>query len=407
MTHGNSVSSLVDDAGNSWPTTPAVSADHGTSGTLSSVYVLPNVNGGGSKFTLDLAAMDENLKLMVLELSGIATTSAVGVTSQSHTAAAPTVTAPALSPAAGSLVLHYGLDASALLGLGTPVTSITAGPGWTLLHADFAGGDSYDQSMNWYALQWRLAPGGSITPSFTTTGSHAANTWALELKASPGAGTVPAAGIHIDKVQVFTQINITVSTYRVPFPTTGNLTVVIEDEGVLRSAPSDTTGNTWALPVVGNSAPVSAVAYAKNVTPDPANVISFPVSGLPANTSYFVFDVSGADPTSPLQQTVTYPVTVKGTSWTGTCAITPKKQGSLILNYAGTGIGPILTGTSPAGAAFLAVDYPSKTDQDTFDNANAMSTYYNGSSLAPLSFGYSMDFSTTINATAAEFSVAP
>src|SRR5262249_21776621 len=46
LTHGNTVSSLVDDAGNTWPTVPAVSADAGSGLIVSGAYVLPNVRGG-------------------------------------------------------------------------------------------------------------------------------------------------------------------------------------------------------------------------------------------------------------------------------------------------------------------------------------------------------------------------
>jgi uncharacterized protein YfaP (DUF2135 family) len=83
--------------------------------------------------------------------------------------------------------------------------------------------------------------------------------------------------------------------------------------------------------------------------------------------------------------------------------ITPHRQNGIIVNWAGTGIGPILTMTSPSGAYYVSVNYPGETDNDTFDNANAASIYYYGTSLAQQSYGYTMDFGTSINATAGEF----
>jgi Putative Ig domain len=404
LTHGNSVSSLGDDVDNTWPTTAVVSADAGSGNMFSAAYVLPNVKGGGRTLTLTLSKADENVKVMVQEWAGIALNSPVGATASSITAAAPTVSLPSMNVSAGSLLLHYALDNTGLLGFGTPVASMTAGAGWTLQHADLATGGGSNPNMNFFGLQSLVAPGTSITPTLTTTGKHTVNTYCLELKAAAGGGTPPPSGIRVLKMAFVTNINITASPYKVPWPTAGNLIVVLEDDGSLTTAPTDSSGNTWAIPVRGDTAPVTALAYAK-ATPSQTNVISFVVTGTNVNTTYWVLDIVGADPVNPYVQSVTFPVTSEGTSWTGTPVITPQRQNGIIVNWAGTGIGPILTMTSPSGAFYVSVNYPGETDNDTFDNANAASIYYYGTNLAKQSYGYTMDFGTTINATAGEFGV--
>ena len=403
VSHGNSVVSLVDDAGNTWPTTAAVSADK-SSTMVSGAYVLPNVAAGGRTLTLTLNKNDDNVKMMVEEWAGVALSSPVGATASSTTATAPAISLASMTVAVDSLLLHYALDNTDNIGLGAPVSSMTAGAGWTLQHADLATGNSQNPNMNFFGLQSLVAQGTSVTPTMTTTGSHSVNTYCLELKAASGAGTPLPSGIRILKMAYVTNIDITQSPYKVPWPTAGNLIVVLEDEGSLTSAPTDSNGNTWAIPVKGDTAPVSALAYAK-ATPSQTNVISFGVTGNQINTTYWLLDIVGADPTAPLVQSVTFPVTSEGTAWTGTPVITPKRQNGLIVTWAGTGIGPILTQTSPSGAYYVSVNYPNQTDNDTFDNANGASVYYFGTNLAQQSYGYTIKTGTTINATAGEFGV--
>ncbi|MGO9828931.1 MAG: fibronectin type III domain-containing protein [Myxococcaceae bacterium] len=402
LTHGTTVSSLVDDAGNTWPTTAVVSADAGSGKMVSGAYVLPNVNAGGRTLTLTLSKNDDNVKVMVQEWAGVSLSSPVGATASSIMAAAPTINLPSMTVASGSLLLHYALDNTGLLGSGAPVASMTAGAGWTLQHADLATGGGSNPNMNFFGLQSLVAQGTSITPTLTTSGNHTVNTYCLELRSASGAGTPLSSGMRVLKMAFVTNINITASPYKVPWPTAGNLIVVLEDDGSLTEVPTDSNGNTWALPVRGDTAPVTALAYAK-ATPSQTNVISFAVSGTPINTTYWVLDIVGADPVNPYVQSVKFPVTSEGTSWTGTPVITPQRQNGIIVNWAGTGIGPILTMTSPSDAYYVSVNYPGETDNDTFDNANGASVSYYGTDLSPQSYGYTMDHGTTINATAGEF----
>ena len=411
LTHGNTVSSLTDDAGNSWPTSPAVSADAGSGGMVSGAFVLPNVNGGGRTLTLNLTVADNNVKVMVQEWAGIALSSPVGATAASHTAAAPTITLPSMTVGANSVLLHYAVDNTGLLGSGAPVASMTAGAGWTLQHADLAAGDPpQSQNMNFFGLQSMVAQSTTITPAMTTTGAHTVNTYCLELKAGPGAGTPVGSGIRVLKMAFVTNIHITVTQYPVPWPTAGNLIVVIEDDGSLTTAPTDSNGNTYAIPVVGNSAPQSGLVYAK-ATPNPSNVIDFAVTGAsngsPMNTTYWLLDIVGADPVNPFVQSAVFPVTSEGTSWTGTPVITPQRANGVVFSRAGTGIGPILTQTSPTGAYYVSVNFTGENDGDSFGNAGASSVYYYGTDLTQQSYGYTIANPTSISAVAAEFAAPP
>jgi hypothetical protein len=417
MSHGNTLSAMHDDAGttNTWSTTANVSADSGTGGFLTNAYILGNVNAGGRVLTVTLTSSDDNVKFTVIEFYNTASSSIVGSTTQSHTAAAPTVSAPAITGTSGSLLIQYGIDNSNLIGLGNnAVTTITAGSSWTMLAGDYAANSTANSAMNSWAMQSITATGSSQTPSFTTSGTATYNTICFEIKGGT-TGTAPAAGIHINKVHCFTNTNIQTTPMKLFFPGTGNCIVLFEDTGSLRSAPSDTVGNSWTLDVTGTSAPVTPVAHAKNVAVSQTNAISCPcvsdsgnASGSnPVNTSYYVFDIGGADTNNPKVQTVTFPVTSEGTSWSGTCSITPQTKNGLILNYAGTGIGPILTQTGPSGSFYISPNYTGETDGDSMNNANAMSVTYYGSSLSAQSYGYTIASGTTINATAIEIQIPP
>ena len=403
------VSSITDDASNSWSSAPAVSANAGSGRNKTEAYVLQNSNAGARNFTITFSAAENNVHFILLEYYNVATTGAVGVTTSSTTARAPTISTSAVAPTVGSLLLHYSMDNSALIGEGVTVTSFTAGTGWALEAADYASGTSGGpNSMSFFVLQTRIAPGGSITPTVTTTGTSTVNSIALELKAA-SAGTAPPAGIRVLRMQDYLNNNINVSTWSEPFPSSGNLLAVFDSNGDITSAMSDSNANSWEIPVRGQNSTTCSLSYAANATTGPTLVMSWPITGTAQNTTVTAYDITGADPVNPYVQSVTAPFASVSHSFDGQPIITPQKQNGVVIVVTGDGIGPITALTQPAGAFYLSANYPGEVDNDTIDNADGYALYYYGTDLSEQNYGWTLGASTpnpnSANSTAVEFAV--
>ena len=404
---GIAVSSITDDANNSWSTVPAVSADAGSKHNKTEAYVLFNSNAGARNFTITFNAPENNVHFILLEYYNVG---AVGVSTSSITAKAPTISTSAITPTAGSLVLHYSMDNTALIGeAGTSVTSFTAGPGWTLEAADYASGTTGGSGeMSFFVLQTLIASGGSITPTVTTTGKNSVNSIALELMAAQ-AGSPPPPGIRVLRMQDYLNVSINVSTWSEPFPSSGNLLAVFDSNGNITSAISDSNQNAWHIPVKGQNSVVCSLNYAANAATGPTLVMSWPITqGGNANTTVTAYDIVGADPVSPFVQSVTGPFTGISGPFMNQPIITPQKPNGVVLVVTGDGIGPITALTQPAGAYYLSSNYPGEVDNDTIDNADGYALYYYGTNLATQNYGW--DIGTggmSANSTGVEFAIAP
>jgi hypothetical protein len=388
--NGITVSSITDDASNSWSTTPAVSASAGSGLNKTEAYVLQNSTAGARNFTVTFSAAENNVHFILLEYYNVATSGAVGVTTGSTTARAPTISTSAITPTAGSLVLHYSMDNAAQIGEpGTvTVTSFTAGTGWTLEAADYASGNSGGPvDMSFFVLQTSIAPGGSIAPTVTTTGTNTVNSIALELMAA-SAGTAPLAGIRVLRMQDYLNANINVPTWSEPFPSSGNLLAVFDSNGDITSAISDSNSNAWAMPVRGVNSDICSLNYAKNPTTGPTLVMHWPITGTGQNTTVTAYDIAGADTVNPYVQSVTSGPSAINGPFTSQPVITPQRENGVVLVVCGDGIGPITALTQPAGAYYLSDNYPGETDQDTIDNADGYAVYYYGTSLATQDYGW-------------------
>ncbi len=399
--HNNTFTGISDDVGNTWSTTPSLSVDAGVGLTKTCVFVLPNAIAGGRNITIGLGTADDNFKFIFIEVANVALQGAVGATVSSISTTAPNVSAGNITPRqAGSMLLAYAIDNSALIGDGAQaLTGITAGSGWTTLTGDICFASNI--SMNFHAVQYLVGTtkAATATPLTLTGGTNSCNYVVLELFAQVAGNFMPSSGIYVFGYKTALNGDIAASPWKAFMPNVGTCLALIEDDGSLRSAPTDTAGGTWVLDVTGSTAPVSAAAHAAGLAPSQSRIITFVVSSLPQNTNYCIFDVVRC---SGVVQKVTFPSTAEGTSWVGTCAITPLKANGLVINFAGTGIGPILSQTQPAGAYYLSQNYTGETDTDDMINANGLSMYYYGASLSAQSYGYTIAAGTSINATALE-----
>src|SRR5216683_712208 len=425
-TDGNTVASIVgkDTSGTTvqtWSATPVVTATNAST-MRTTAYIQAGATAGVQWITITFTATENNCHFLFMEWRNIATSSAVGVTSQSNTAAAPNISAPALSPTSGDLLLHYCFNNANIIGSAgnVIVTSWTAGSSFTLEAADFASGAATPQDMSFYALQTRIAPGGSVTPTLTTTGTGAANTIAFSLKAA-SAGTAPAAtGIRILRQQYYTNTGLTPNAnWSEPFPCSGNLLVLYEDVGLIQTAPSDSLNGTWTLAVPGINASQVACAYKKNPITGSTNVLTFPIANVAgANTTVIVYDIVGADTTNPLVDhtghesnivggcVIQAPTAVVPGSVPHMPDITPLIPNGLIINQVADGHGPLTALTAPTGALFNSITYPNETDFDSFDNAGGTGDFYYGSTMTLQNWTWTNTQTTSLWATAAEWRAA-
>jgi Concanavalin A-like lectin/glucanases superfamily len=178
---------------------------------------------------------------VVSEFYNVATSNAFDGSAASATSrTAGTIT----TTAAGDLTYEWGasLSSSNINGGAFNGTSITGGTGFTLLSADLQVG-SGDQ----YQIQ---PSAGSVTPTFSASGSAIWGSVAIALK-SATAGTAPPSGIRIVHLQ-HTLLQAVRAQNRpdpivMQFPSSGNLLVGLYNAASPHiTRVTDSRGNTWS-----------------------------------------------------------------------------------------------------------------------------------------------------------------
>jgi cysteine-rich repeat protein len=402
---------VSDDGGNDWPEDPDVSVDSGDGNMKTEAYVLQGAASSDARvLKLTFSKDVSTLHPLYVEIDHCA---AVGKSASTDAATAPTVKTPSLTPSKGSLVLQYAMQNANRIGQQgtTSVTSWKAGTGWDLEAADYGNGNSGGPvDQNPYALQLTVATGDPITPSLTTSGKNSYASIALELTAGSGGVAPPDpdnGGIYVKRMTFLTNTNIDQNPWTQPFPSDGNLLVVLDGQGILQKAPSDSNGNAWTLEVKGVQNATASASYAANATPGHDLTIDMPMNGSPArNTTVWLFDITGADPDDPLAQSVSVAPELVTGNFRGQPVIDPVNEDSLLIAICEIGIGPLTGLTSPSGGRFLAALYDSETDFDTFNNADGYAIEYVGADTSERNFSWAFGGSQSTNSTGLEFKAA-
>ena len=245
--HGSSPT-ITDSNGNTWPTTAAVSADAGSGGNISSIFVLPNASAGLTTITVSFASPIIPFNYVVSEFNNVATTSPINGTRATADDAGPSLTTGSFTPgnndaSGGNLIWNYYAVSG---GANGNPTSWVAGSNFTLLDADIAWANKQGfPHASQYFVQTTAAP---INPSIIATGDSADgyNAVAVALKAA-SAGTAASAGIHINTIIHQTSTSWPASgTLTMQFPTTGTLRVLeYSNEAVGVTSVTDSDGGTW------------------------------------------------------------------------------------------------------------------------------------------------------------------
>ena len=399
---------VVDNNGNTWPTTATVTADAGQYGYISTVWVLPNANAGKTLITVSFLGDTIPFQYVVSEFNNVATVNPVNGTSIHVDGAGPSLTTGTLTPgnndANGGNVIwnYYALSSSAN---GNP-TNWSPGNNFALLDADIAW--TTNQGFP-HASQWFLQTTTSqLSPGITATGDGANhyNSVAVALKAAQ-AGTAAPAGIHINKILHQTSNGPPSGTWSLQFPATGNLRVIATANGnnlTDITSITDSDNSTWTKLEPSDDEP--QIWYSPNTSVNTNLVVTLHLGQGPTMTLLF-YDISGAA-TSPLDTFSGEPSTgVSGqSSVSGMPVITPLTANGLVLAVMGIGDGPVLgLGTgSPTGAGFDLVTYSDETDLDLMENADAHAHLYNtDTSAESWNWNLTPNSNNSVFATAAAF----
>lgn len=378
--HG-STPTITDTNGNTWPASPAVSADAGSGKYVSSIFVLPNANAGITTITVSFPAQIIPFNYTISEFSNIASVSPVSGTSAAADRSGTTLSAGSFTPAnndanGGNLVWnYYAIDEQAQ----DNPSSWTPGTGFTLLDADIAwfNNDGVPHASQ-YLVQTASAPINPSVAIASDTVDHY-NAVAVALKAAAG-GTNAQAGIRINKIIHQTTPAPTASTITLQEPATGNLRVIMAAQNpntVHITSITDSDGSVWTQVPADTNSP--QIWYAANRPPNPNLVVTLHVSPGSYTLSALFYDISGAA-ASPFDTFTTAAQPASGLSVIDDMPIiTPHTTNGLVLAVAGDGHGPVLgfdTG-APAGAVFDFVNYTGEVDLDLMENADAQAHVYN------------------------------
>jgi uncharacterized repeat protein (TIGR01451 family) len=372
--------SIADSNGNIWPGSPAVKASHG-SGYDSAIYVLPNAHAGVTTLTVTFDAPVIPFQYTISEFYNVATTAPVTGTSAVAAAAGPNVGSGTFTPAnndanGGNLVWSY--FALAAIASGNP-SVFSPAASFNLLDADIAWQTRQGfPHASEYGMQ---AISGPINPSLTATGdADLFNGVSVALRAS-GAGTAPPPGIRIVRVAHFTDhIPPANGTWKLQFPTTGNLVAfVVNEEPIIKlTNVTDSNGNAYTKREPDPSEP--QWWHTANSRPDTNLMLNLQISGTPARATVQAYDITGAAP-NPFEVVAGYPpADVSGVTVVANApSITPLSANGLTLAVLGIGLGPStdFAAGAPTGAIFDAVYYAGETDADMMENACGLGHVYN------------------------------
>src|SRR5215471_9053297 len=236
------ITSVSDDAGNTWTAGPQVTASASPYGTTIRTYYVTNalpltrVDVAISGLTTATSAITQ---ATLSEWYNVALSGAIDGTG---TSASSRTTSAVSTTGTNDLVWHWAVDVSDFQydnGIMFNGTSITAGSGFTLQSADLQTGRGVQYQVK--------STAGSITPTSSASGSSTWASVAFALK-SAATGTAPPASMRIVHVQ-HGMVAWPDHTTPLPlqFPSSGNLLVGLwTSGGGLISRITDSAGNTWA-----------------------------------------------------------------------------------------------------------------------------------------------------------------
>jgi hypothetical protein len=330
---GNTITgSAADDKGNTW--TGGTKQNNGSQSLQ--IFFTAGAAAGTSKVTVTLSAGATSFQCgAVGEFNNIATSGALDVQS-GNTGNSTTPTCGSATPSqTGDLVLMYAIDTSG--GFPSWTAGVQGNITWALKVADV---------LEASAAQWgQYSSVAALNPTITK-GATGAWVAACIFFKSASAGTALGAGMKIRSVAVIGFTNLTfTSPITVQFPCVGNLIVLKwigapgDDISSITSSPSFTWTQIGSVFFFNSSGDIQSW-YVKNASCSTALSVTVTLNVASAQNSTIAFyDVSGADPTAPLDTTF-------GTSGRVTCSGNQAAGGNLTM----------CTGTPAAGGELIILN---------------------------------------------------
>jgi hypothetical protein len=389
--HGSTISSITDNLSDSY--TLGVSVDSGSGGWVTAMYYLAGAPAGITQITVTYSASVADWHGAVMEYSGVATSSPVDGTCSNHSTS---ISCSAAITTTGS----NDLVVASMIGLGGTIwenslSTITPGSGFIFDAADTQCSDADEEFIQVSA--------GSITPSFTATGSSESfNIVGVAFKAA-AAGTNPT-GMYILHQQ---HLQISQTSQTSYFVSSGNLEVVALDIGPEYSnvaINSCTPANTWTTTTPGTLFPV--FFYLTSTASFGTSLRCTVTSSSPSNHGILVaYDIVGAatSPLDTLSPAGSGPTSPGGTN-TDMPSVTPVKTPGIAFAAQGTGTGP---GTG-VGAGFIwdNTPYTGETDTGQLNNGDGWQHQFY-TSLSTINFSWKQSQSSYMEAYAVVFDAAP
>lgn len=392
ISYPNGSTPTVTDNRNTWPGSPAVTADPGGGAMVAGIFVLPNAAAGVTSITVSFGGAVQPFQYICSEIPGIATTSpangtaSTGATPVNGAALATGSFTPGAN-AEGNLIWAYYALATPSPTAATNPTSFVPGGSFVLLDGDISGDGNVEfPHASQYFLQ---ASPASINPTVTATGDtgNLYNCVAVALKVDSTKGVAPS-GLRISKFIRFVDLNG--ATWLIQTPTVGNLRVITNTGGAI-STITDSEGGTignGAWVNISNGATLTSVAYSVNKAANPNLTITIGIDAVrqgQINTLGW-FDISGAD-AAPFDKSATKGSTgLNGASvFNDAPDISPtggRRELVIAVGQLGQGPGLGFASGAPAGAIYDMIEYAGKTDSSTFDQADNLGHLFTSSSAA-------------------------
>ncbi len=361
------ISTISDTINGSWSTTPAVTVTGANSKTA--IFLFPNSGSGKAKLTIVFTGTQNPNPIFVWEeWAGIATSSPANGTSSAASQVFGGTTpigcgsfTPGNNDAnGGNLILSYfQFDGGASANV--PTLSFSPSSGFTLKNGQNGWQNQGTPHASAYQVQ---ATSAAVNPGMSPTNdtTDAFNCVAVALKLSPGAGTVPGAGVRLVGFHPMF-IALEIATWPVQFPTVGTFRMLITTNVFNLEPPvsvTDSEGNTWTSLFTNAQMQAGAlpVFYFKNASPNPNLTVTLHETSPQSQQAHFtLYDIAGAHLTSPIGAVVHVDGTVITSSQTSIQHqpdFTPSANNSLCIYLLSDGNGPVTALTSPSGTDVLS-----------------------------------------------------
>jgi hypothetical protein len=408
---GNTVSTISDTVNGSWSTTAAVTTRGGTGNNDTSVFLFPNSGSGVLTITINFNSTVQPAIFTLMEWSGIATSSPNNGTTSNPTVTGPTLSCGSFTPTnnnanGGNLILAFFDFANGASASGNP-TSWSAGTSFTLMDADIGWGTNHGglPKASEYFVQTTSA---AINPGMTSTGDSVDRFNCVAIALALASAGTQGNGLRVNKFIEQFNISQNTTTWKLQFPTTGNLRVWASTADIGVTSIVDSEGNIWT-----NASPTSGVPpvwYWPGASANSNLTLTVTLSAaVNAQVHAALYDISGAA-ASPLGATSYVGATnVSGLTSIGNQPdITPQSSNSLIIALIGDGQGPVTAVTSPTGALSNILDYTGNSDGSNYSSGDGWALLHNTSTSSQnWTWTITSQPSNSVSSFAVEFRSAP